>query len=283
MSRSTGKRTSTGYDLEKVRKYWSARLRLRDPLAAVLTFDAPPEVNRAYDAWERTTLLRLLKRPLRGKTVLDIGCGTGRLSLMLAQRRATVTGLDVSPAMLDFCAAEAKRRRLRNRLELICAPAHNIPCPSRKFDIVVCFGLLEHLPESKRRACLAEAARVLSYRGRLYLVVNNGNNPFLKRKYRTSKRAPQGRHVSLVGLRWLTGVCRDLRLKATLRAANPFYGLAHYLLLPHQRQLRLSSEDISVIFDLATELDLRQPLHEPLSRPFASHFVVELAGMRRSE
>ncbi len=270
------------YNTAAAEAYWTNRLRSADPLAAVLTYDAPTEANRAYDIWERETLLRLVKLPLKGRKVLDIGCGTGRIGLTLAAQGASVTALDVSEAMLDYCLREARRLRVRSRVRSLHSPAHDIPCRSGEFDIVTCFGLLEHLPQAHRRACLAEAARVLTPAGRLFVVTNNKNNFFLRQKYNMKHQQARGYFVTLVGLDWLKRICKKLSLSPILRAANPFYALAHYHLMPHRKLFSLSTGENAAIFQLAVELDLQHPLETPLYNRLASHFIVEIARKGRN-
>jgi len=268
------------YDTAAVEEYWTKRLRLTDPLAAVLTYDAPDEANKAYDTWERQTLLRLLKPPLKNMKALDIGCGTGRIALTLAKEGAAVTAVDLSKAMLDYCIMEARRQRVKSRIMCIHRPAHDIPCCSGHFDIITCFGLLEHLPETNRRACLAEAARALAPKGKLYVVVNNKDNLFLKQQYRLKRQHTRGYFVTLVGLDWLKRICTKLKLSLTLRAANTFYGLAHYHFLPYQKLIATSKKESSAVFRLAAELDLQRPICKPLYNRLASHFMVEIAHQK---
>lgn len=275
--RRSPKAEQNQYDTAAAEDYWTKRLRCTDPLSAVLTYDAPAEVNRAYDIWERQTLLRLLKPAVKGRRALDIGCGTGRIALMLAAEGATVTAVDVSKAMLDCCLGEARRRRVKSRVKCVHSPAHAIPCPSDHFDIITCFGLLEHLPEAIRRTCLVEAARVLKPTGTMYIVVNNKDNFFLKKKYRLKQQEPRGYFATLVGLDWLKRICRKQNLSLILQAANPFYGLAHYYLIPHRDLIALSRKESATLFRLAVELDLQRPLGGPLYKRLASHFMVEIA------
>lgn len=87
------------------------------------------------------------------RRILDIGCGTGVFTAMLAQRGLEAIGVDVSPAML----AEAKKRVPRDRLVL----ADDLPLPFERFSFeasVLC--LVMHESASGADALLAEALRV---------------------------------------------------------------------------------------------------------------------------
>jgi SAM-dependent methyltransferase len=154
--------------------------------------------------------------------------------------------------------------------------SNEIPISSRTFDIVTCFGLLEHLPEEIRTATIGEAARLIKRSGRIYLVVNNIDNPFLSRNYPLKRQRPDGYFVSLVGLKWLRSACRKTGLTLKVRAANPWYGLVHYHLYPYLKQLALSHGEFKKICTLALQLDSEGVLPPEAQRLFASHFLVEL-------
>jgi len=88
-------------------------------------------------------LLRELGLPERG-AVLDVGCGTGRHSIELAERGYAVTGLDLSPEMLALAKREADTRNVR--VEWVRGDAADFSFPKR-FDGAICicegaFGLL---------------------------------------------------------------------------------------------------------------------------------------------
>lgn len=71
-----------------------------------LTSDAPVsrvrQTVRAGRDRMRETLLRWLGHDLRGRTILDAGCGTGALSMAAAERGASVTAVDLSPTLIDL-------------------------------------------------------------------------------------------------------------------------------------------------------------------------------------
>ena len=97
---------------------------------------------------------------LRGRRVLEIGCGTGRLAAALAEREhCRVWGVDPSPEMLDVA-----RRRTGLHVGLRRAEAESLPFRAGWFERVV-MRLVVHLVD--RRRALAEARRVLGAGGRL--------------------------------------------------------------------------------------------------------------------
>lgn len=103
-----------------------------------------------------------------GHRVLDIGCGTGSLSLAIARRHpgAVVTGLDPDPNALARAERKAEREGLKVRFERGFADA--LPHPPGSFDRVVCSLMLHHLKSDEKRRTLAEVLRVLAPGGQLH-------------------------------------------------------------------------------------------------------------------
>ena len=102
----------------------------------------------------------------RGARVLDVGCGTGALTLAVAERvgpGGTAVGLDLNPGML------AVARTKPARIEWVEAPAEALPFPDRSFDAVVSQFALMFFAD--RVAALREMWRVLRPDGRLAVAV----------------------------------------------------------------------------------------------------------------
>ena len=76
-------------------------------------------------------------------TILEYGCGVGRLALPFAKTGAAVVAVDRSPAMLDIARREAQRRRLDHIEFLTPGPLFGQP---RKFDLVSCHLVLQRMP-----------------------------------------------------------------------------------------------------------------------------------------
>ena len=96
-----------------------------------------------------------------GRDILDLCCGQGDLTAMLAASGAQVTGLDFSPVMLDLAA-----KRL-DGVALQQGDAADLPFADESFDLVVCnFGMM-HLPDQPK--ALDEIRRVLRPKGRFVM------------------------------------------------------------------------------------------------------------------
>jgi SAM-dependent methyltransferase len=94
--------------------------------------------------------------PLEGRTVIDVGTGTGRAALGLARRGAHVTGVDASPEMLRVAKARAAGAGLDAVFEV--GDAHRLPYSDRSFHAAVSLRVLMHAPDW--RQCLSELCRV---------------------------------------------------------------------------------------------------------------------------
>lgn len=81
--------------------------------------------------------------PFASTTVLEVGCGSGRLSALLAAHGAHVTGVDLSPRMVQ------RARELRAEsggLEFICGDFLQLPLQPEGFDCVISAAALHHMP-----------------------------------------------------------------------------------------------------------------------------------------
>ncbi|MBD8063273.1 class I SAM-dependent methyltransferase [Oceanitalea stevensii] len=131
-------------------------------------YDAENASSMLNAHYERPAMLSLAGE-VRGRRVLDAGCGSGPLAAELLRRGAVVTGLDASPAMVELA-----RRRLGDDVPLHVGDlAEPLPFADDSFDDVVASLVLHYLEDWS--APLAELRRVLRPGGRLLLSVNHPN------------------------------------------------------------------------------------------------------------
>jgi len=138
--------------------------------------DAGAEIARAYDRWARTydtdanatrdldaEVLRRSSLEIDGRDVLELGCGTGKNTVWLAERARRVIAMDFSPGMLEV----ARGRVPLDRVRLV---QHDVrerwPVDDASADVVVANLIFEHL--SNVAGVFAEAARVLRPGGVMY-------------------------------------------------------------------------------------------------------------------
>ena len=113
-------------------------------------------------------------------TVLDIGCGTGALDLLIkdVHPEVTVTGIDPDPRALARAGLKALRAGVTIRFDRGFADA--LPYPDQAFDRVFSSMMLHHVPRAEKDGVLKEARRVLTPGGRLELLdFAGGTHSFL--------------------------------------------------------------------------------------------------------
>jgi ubiquinone/menaquinone biosynthesis C-methylase UbiE len=114
---------------------------------------------------------------LRGKRVLELGCGPGDYTIMMARRGADVTALDIAPSSLHITRQRAEASGVRSAVHVSWMAAETLAFPAATFDWVVGFGLLHHADPA---ALGPELKRVLRPGGRALFREPLGANPVLE-------------------------------------------------------------------------------------------------------
>ena len=91
-----------------------------------------------------------------GRSVLDVGTGTGRLALLMTGAGASVTGIDASDEMLKVARERAAAQRAD--VHFAIGDAHALAFPDRSFDVVMSSRVLMHSP--RWQVCVDEWCRV---------------------------------------------------------------------------------------------------------------------------
>jgi ubiquinone/menaquinone biosynthesis C-methylase UbiE len=99
-------------------------------------FTAHPEYRYAYD---------YLGPSLAGRRVLELGCGTGVLSVALAASGATVTAVDVSGSSLAVTERRARHFEVGERVRCIQSAAELLDFPAGSFDVFIAKSVVHHL------------------------------------------------------------------------------------------------------------------------------------------
>ena len=138
-------------------------------LAAVCAYGMPEFYNRAIQLEQRLALRPWLDvKP--GTRVLDVGCGVGRWSRLLAARGARVTGVDLSPTMIAQAQRRAAAAGLADRCSFRVQDLAKLEL-EEQFDVVLGVTVLQHIldPELLRAAVQGMTAR-LAPGGRMILL-----------------------------------------------------------------------------------------------------------------
>ncbi len=106
-----------------------------------------------------------------GTRVLEIGCGTGTLTLMMAQRGAAATSIDASPRMLAEAEKKIKGAKLEDHVTLKYMDAALIGdrFPAASFDLIVSTLVFSELPLDDQRFVLEACQKLLAPNGRLLI------------------------------------------------------------------------------------------------------------------
>jgi ubiquinone/menaquinone biosynthesis C-methylase UbiE len=105
-----------------------------------------------------------------GALVLEVGCGTATVSLLIQDRypQAAVIATDIDGMML--AQAQRKAHSAHSPLALAQASADALPMADGSVDVVVSSLMFHHLPATQKKGMLAEVLRVLRVGGRLELL-----------------------------------------------------------------------------------------------------------------
>jgi ubiquinone/menaquinone biosynthesis C-methylase UbiE len=186
-------------------------------------------VGRIFDFLEKRALgkaLACVRRAVAMPRVLDVPCGTGRITEFLLSQGLAVTGADISPAMM--AVARAKCARFGRQAHFQPLDLDSLDVPDGAFDLVSCVRLFHHLNTAQRRRVLRELARVSA---RFVLVNVAFSSPYYRLRRRWKRQLGQG--VSRTSSTW-----------AEIEAEAAFAGLAvaaRYFVLPY------ASEDLVLL------------------------------------
>ncbi len=116
---------------------------------------------------------RLVKRlmPLRGRVLLDFGCGNGAQAFLFAPDFSVVVGVDIGRRHPGDMRGESKRRGMSERVLPVLYDGVRLPLPAASVDCAISFEVLEHVENEEQ--VLSELARVVRPGGSLAVSVPN--------------------------------------------------------------------------------------------------------------
>lgn len=183
---TTRRMTPSRHDLDEIKR--SAE----EAQAIVLRPLSPSEVARYLDPPANTAFALeyafYLLGDVRGKTVLDLGCGHGENSVLLLARGANVVGIDISPDLVRL--AEQRLAGANGQVRLQVGSAYETGLPDASVDAVFCIALIHHLEIPRVRD---EMRRVLKPGG--YIVLSEPIR-FSRRYDQLRKMLPSRENIS---------------------------------------------------------------------------------------
>lgn len=183
----------------EIKEYWNGRGE---------SYDRSPGHVLLPDVW-REVLRDVLKDV---KSVLDVGCGTGFLSLIIAGMGKDVVGLDISEGMLRVAVDNAKKKGLRVNFKL--GDAENLPFKDDSFDAVICRHLIWTLPNPEK--AIEEFVRVA--RKKIVIIDGKWSDNSIKSRLRRCL----GR--MLIGIYERRNPFKNFHYRKEINENLPFYG-----------------------------------------------------------
>jgi 2-polyprenyl-3-methyl-5-hydroxy-6-metoxy-1,4-benzoquinol methylase len=88
---------------------------------------------------------------LRRKRILDVGCGDGRNSVLLAKLGAEVVGIDIAPAAIELARKRAHIDGVKDSASFLCSPLEVVDFAPNSFDVIWGDAILHHvIPELEK-------------------------------------------------------------------------------------------------------------------------------------
>lgn len=126
--------------------------------------------NKEYKSWKGGHYsLGILEAYCKKGRLLDAGCGSGKYSLPLRMRGFDVVAADVSLKALKM--AGERSASLKLDIGLLAANVYQMPFSGGSFDIIWCYGVLQHLLLKERESAISEFRRLLKKDGLLFIEV----------------------------------------------------------------------------------------------------------------
>ncbi|MDX2480250.1 MAG: class I SAM-dependent methyltransferase [Desulfuromusa sp.] len=118
--------------------------------------------------------------PLTGAKVLEIGCGSGRMTSAIAQHAAQIVATDLNATVLE----QAEKNIPAQNVEFLYTPAGTLNCPAGSFDLVIYSLSLHHIPKDKMIDNLYHSGKLLKEKGTIVIIEPGDSGSFLEVKKR---------------------------------------------------------------------------------------------------
>lgn len=141
---------------------------LADSRAGYAAIGDETALTRDVFYWEE--FRRFVDYMREGESVLDVGCGNGRVYEFFTPKKISYAGVDVSPLMID----RARELWKEKGPVFEVGDVMSLPVPDGRYDVVIAAGILQHVPSlAYRRQAMSELARAVRPGG--YILIADWN------------------------------------------------------------------------------------------------------------
>ncbi|NQT81141.1 MAG: signal peptidase I [Candidatus Aminicenantes bacterium] len=135
-------------------------------------------LSEGLEKWEKDVITKYVKPKTR---ILDVGCGAGREAIALTKMGFKVTGIDISPNMINKAIKNAKKEKLNIQFKV--QNVADITCPTKSFDYVLFSrAVYSYIPTKKLRVKILKKIKdILKPDGMLFFIVYYKEKRFFSR------------------------------------------------------------------------------------------------------
>jgi SAM-dependent methyltransferase len=139
---------------------------------------APEETFETYCA-SKQLIVRVgeFLGDVRGKEVIEYGCGLGKMSILLARSGAKVSAFDISEGSVEVAREQARAYGVDAQISFAVAAAESMPYPDASFDLAFGMAVLHHIEPT---VGAMELARIMRPGARVAFAEPLGTNPVVK-------------------------------------------------------------------------------------------------------
>ena len=181
--------------------------------------------------------------------------------------------------MLATCRGNAGTAGVHDRITFEKGSADVLPFSAETFDVILCLGVLEHLPPVVRQRALQHLVRVVRPEGTIVVVVNNAQSRFLSEESRYGMPAQQenGYYVGIIGKENVESFFDQHGFAVHTRGSNLFQSLIKHL--GRKMDVLSDSKLLPSLTELALRLDLQYPNKGDLDTAYADQWVITATAM----
>lgn len=178
------------------------------PTAAAEFFSTPLNyLRKDYNVLVRQEFVREFAGDIAGKSILDMGCGDGRISIPFAAKNQ-LTLVDGSPGMLEIAKTNTPPET-RDQVTYVLSQLEGAPLSRDGYDLIIAMGILAHLESWK--AGLKMLTHSLKPGGLLMVQISDGANWFVQRQLKPGGKRKHS--LNRIEFDMLEDACAKLGLK----------------------------------------------------------------------